>query len=438
MIGLDVLSVPRGKGITGSEGSPSGQEKDSAENDLSADFAGIFQQWLMPLNGLKEQDCGEETSGGAHKHAGLQKLFAGLLEKSQLETSFQDFFPAGKEENSGMPASLKNGLGQRLTEIELLKFRPWDTEQNFRQSGIMSPKFAENNNIAAPETAEYKTIIDLLEKLSGEMQAMPPAAAKSGIGLRPALLQTDSLAGKADTAAYPAEIAVTGNDITGSDHENVPETVRNIRGFPAEAGSGKNSAGQEGSGKDNLLFSAAHNHETIENSEVLLNENILGRSVAESAAAQNKTDNFPAAAGTAKVTVWEQIAAGIQRNVVSSHQEIRGFELQLYPENLGKIKLHLRWESGQVHIQCQAAEAVTLDLLQQNLGQLRESLQESGISCGMMQMGLGEQPKEKKPKEELKLQLQTMSESEEPESLLQTAAYGVSKSSGGYQINLTA
>lgn len=434
MTGLDVLSAPRGKGITGSDGSSSGQEKDSAENDLSAEFAEIFQQWLFTLDGLQGQDSGEEKSEGANKYARLQKLFAGMLKSSQMEPSFQNFFPAGRVDNSGVPASPWNGLAQRLAEIDLLKFGPWKTELNSGQTGAVLLKSAKNSNVAAADAAEYKTIIaNLLEKLSGEMQALPPAAAKSGISLRPAFFQADSLSGKADTAAQPAQIAVSG-----SNNDIVQEPAQNIRGFPAEPEGDKNSSGKKESGKDNNLFSAAHKDEIVENSEILLIDNTLNRSGSGSVVAQDKTDNFPSAAGAVKVSLWEQIAAGIHRHVVVPHQEIRGFEIQLYPENLGKIKLNLRWESGQVHIQCQASEVITLDLLQQNLGQLRESLQESGISCGMMQMGLGEQHKEKKPKDEVKLPLQAMSEAEEQESLPEAVAYGVSKSSGVYQINLTA
>jgi hypothetical protein len=432
MTGLDVLSALRGKGISGSDSSSSGQEKDAAEKELSAGFAGIFQQWLFALDGLKGQDSGEVNSGGATKD-GLQKLFDGLLKSSQIESSFQNFFPPGKVDNSGEPASLGNGLAQRLIELGLFKFGSLKTELNSGQTGIGLTKSAENNNLATADATEYKKIIDLLEKLSGELQVISSNVTKQGNGLKPAFLQVANLAGKADTAAQPAQIIVSG-----SNNEIVQESApKNIQGFSAEPEGDKNSSGQKESGQDNNSCSAAHKDGLVEDSGMLLTDNSLSKSLSTSAVAQNKPDNLPSAARAVKVSVWEQIAAGIQHHAFAPCQEIKGFEIQLYPENLGKIKLNLHWEGGQVHIQCRASEVLTLDLLQQNLGQLRESLQESGISCGMMQMGLGEQPRENKPKYELKLPLQVVPEEEE-ESLSQAAAYRVSKMSEGHQINLTA
>ena len=92
---------------------------------------------------------------------------------------------------------------------------------------------------------------------------------------------------------------------------------------------------------------------------------------------------------TIALPVWEQISTAFREQVTNRHQELKELDIQLHPEELGKIRIFLRWESGQVHLQVNATEAVTGQLLQNQLSELRQNLTSQGVNCGSLQMGQG-------------------------------------------------
>lgn len=89
------------------------------------------------------------------------------------------------------------------------------------------------------------------------------------------------------------------------------------------------------------------------------------------------------------VPVLEQISTVLREQVLNKQDSIKDFDIQLHPEDLGKIQIVMRWENGQVHIQVQASEAATGQLLQNHLSDLRHTLTGQGVNCGMLQMGQG-------------------------------------------------
>ncbi|MFZ3101233.1 MAG: flagellar hook-length control protein FliK [Desulfitobacteriaceae bacterium] len=136
--------------------------------------------------------------------------------------------------------------------------------------------------------------------------------------------------------------------------------------------------------------------------------------------------------------VWEQISTAMRRHSIVQHPEVKELEIQLHPADLGKIQLAIRWENGQVHLQCQASETATTSMLQQNLAQLRETLQNSGISCGMLQMGLGGQHQQK-PKNEFNVYIQlSEKEAEEKNAQLKGISYSANGQLTDHLINVTA
>ena len=92
---------------------------------------------------------------------------------------------------------------------------------------------------------------------------------------------------------------------------------------------------------------------------------------------------------TAAVPVWEQISTVLREQVKKNSQDLKQLDIQLHPADLGKIQINLRWENGQVHLQVQASEAATGQILQNQLTDLRQTLTSQGINCGMLQMGQG-------------------------------------------------
>lgn len=89
------------------------------------------------------------------------------------------------------------------------------------------------------------------------------------------------------------------------------------------------------------------------------------------------------------VPLWEQITTVLREQVMSKQQALKELDIQLHPAELGNIRIFLRWESGQVHLQVQASEAATGQLLQNQLSDLRQNLIDQGVNCGSLQMGQG-------------------------------------------------
>ena len=133
--------------------------------------------------------------------------------------------------------------------------------------------------------------------------------------------------------------------------------------------------------------------EAVKGDDLLLSDSKANATDFASIMAKEKTQSVTMAEGknVAAPSVWEQVTNEMQRLFIAKRQEVKELEISLHPADLGKIKIALRWENGQVHLQCQASETTTAGILQQNFAQLRESLQSIGISCGMLQMGFGGQ-----------------------------------------------
>jgi hypothetical protein len=112
MAGLDVLSALGLMGTSGSDFSSVG-ENGSSDKDLSMEFAEILERWMFPA-ALKGQDSGVEKPGDQTNCPGLSEVW-GLFDLSQMESLFQDYFPAGKEANSG-GISQGNGIFDRTAE----------------------------------------------------------------------------------------------------------------------------------------------------------------------------------------------------------------------------------------------------------------------------------------------------------------------------------
>ena len=92
-----------------------------------------------------------------------------------------------------------------------------------------------------------------------------------------------------------------------------------------------------------------------------------------------------------------QIFGEIEPQVKSVDRRIREFTIQLHPVELGQVNISLRWENGQLHMHLFAAEAATATSLQQVIPELRERLESMGVTCGLMEMGLGHRQSDWQP-----------------------------------------
>jgi len=90
---------------------------------------------------------------------------------------------------------------------------------------------------------------------------------------------------------------------------------------------------------------------------------------------------------TVAIPVWEQISNVFREQISSRNRELKELDIQLHPADLGRIRIGLRWENGQVHLQVHASEAATSLIIQNQLTELRHTLTNQGVNCGMLQMG---------------------------------------------------
>lgn len=121
--------------------------------------------------------------------------------------------------------------------------------------------------------------------------------------------------------------------------------------------------------------------------------------------------------------VWDKIAEAVREH--RNSPEVKELQIQLHPAELGKIKVFLHWQDGQVNLQVQASESATGALLQHNLSDLRQALEQAGVSCGLLQSGLGGGNREQQPEQESSAHaLARQGQAEEDRSFLPEHAYG--------------
>lgn len=93
---------------------------------------------------------------------------------------------------------------------------------------------------------------------------------------------------------------------------------------------------------------------------------------------------------SSKLPIWNQVAQQLQAKILHQPPSVREINIQLHPAELGQINITLAWDNGHINLHMLASEASTGQILQSNFPELRESLSQSGIQCGMMQMGFAD------------------------------------------------
>ncbi|GAB6173447.1 flagellar hook-length control protein FliK [Paradesulfitobacterium aromaticivorans] len=121
--------------------------------------------------------------------------------------------------------------------------------------------------------------------------------------------------------------------------------------------------------------------------------------------------------------VWDKIAEAVREH--RNSPEVKELQIQLHPAELGKIKVFLHWQDGQVNLQVQASESATGALLQHSLSDLRQALEQAGVSCGLLQSGLGGGNRGQQPEQEFSAHaLARQDQAEEDRSFLSEHTYG--------------
>ncbi len=84
-----------------------------------------------------------------------------------------------------------------------------------------------------------------------------------------------------------------------------------------------------------------------------------------------------------------QVAGGVRWMLQGGSQEA---QLQLHPDSLGQVTIHLRVEGGEVHARLWVTEASSVQAVQDGRPQLEASLKEQGLQLGSFDLQQGHRP----------------------------------------------
>ncbi|MEA4900859.1 flagellar hook-length control protein FliK [Desulfitobacterium sp.] len=218
--------------------------------------------------------------------------------------------------------------------------------------------------------------------------------------------ETD-LSGKTNTynteSALSPEVAVNANP----NGEKAEPTLRSTQDLPLEKGvqaekppiealplkintgeqTGRTDTGKE---KQNLssnengkaMISKDNGTESINSNQGNISfSNSVLNSVAEVGNRTAVSSNSP---------IWQQVAQQLQGKLLNQLPNVHRMNIQLHPAELGQISISVALDNGQVHLRMHASEAATGQVLQSNFPELRQSLSQAGIQCGMMEMGFAD------------------------------------------------
>jgi len=107
----------------------------------------------------------------------------------------------------------------------------------------------------------------------------------------------------------------------------------------------------------------------------------------ESAAAA--TPAPPPAPTTPRSTPVLQVEGGLRWMLKGGVQEA---QLQLHPDSLGQVTIHLRVEGGEVHARLWVTEPASVQAVQEGRPQLELSLKEQGLMLGSFDLQQGQRP----------------------------------------------
>ncbi|MCP5029127.1 MAG: hypothetical protein GY929_22870 [Actinomycetia bacterium] len=107
------------------------------------------------------------------------------------------------------------------------------------------------------------------------------------------------------------------------------------------------------------------------------------------AAAVAGSTTAPAGIGT---TAWEQVSTSIASTVRTLQDGSHRLLLRLHPEELGSVVMELTVSGGRVDVRLLAQQVGTRDLLSQTADELRQDLDQNGLSLGSMDVDLERGP----------------------------------------------
>ncbi|ODA42498.1 flagellar hook-length control protein FliK [Desulfosporosinus sp. BG] len=233
-----------------------------------------------------------------------------------------------------------------------------------------------------PLNLESKEIQSLLDDLTPGIGTGSPALKAKAVTLLAAALNPILSQGTNE-----AKASQRMNEIQGSSEpfiKQLKETDFNTVKMPAKNTALLTNSQQKSAGVGLQEGEDTHSSELSGVKDVNNQNSSAGFGVASNMIAVNLADGK-----TVAIPVWEQISTVLREQVKSRSQDLKQLDIQLHPEDLGKIQINIHWENGRVHLQVHASEAATGQILQNQLSDLRHTLTSQGVNCGSLQMGQG-------------------------------------------------
>jgi flagellar hook-length control protein FliK len=104
--------------------------------------------------------------------------------------------------------------------------------------------------------------------------------------------------------------------------------------------------------------------------------------------------NTPAQPSAQASPLVTQVAGGVRWMLQGGSQEA---QLQLHPDSLGQVTIHLRVEGGEVHARLWVSEASSVQAVQEGRPHLEASLKEQGLQLGSFDLQQGQRPFQEAP-----------------------------------------
>ncbi len=104
--------------------------------------------------------------------------------------------------------------------------------------------------------------------------------------------------------------------------------------------------------------------------------------------------NTPAQPGSVASPLVTQVAGGVRWMLQGGSQEA---QLQLHPDSLGQVTIHLRVQGGEVHARLWVSEAASVQAVQEGRPHLEASLKEQGLQLGSFDLQQGQRPFQEAP-----------------------------------------
>jgi flagellar hook-length control protein FliK len=112
---------------------------------------------------------------------------------------------------------------------------------------------------------------------------------------------------------------------------------------------------------------------------------LMGDKVYEAVASEVPLENR-ISASSHKVKVWEEVLNQLSKQDFNNQKEVRELSIHLQPEELGKVRIFMRLENGQIHLVLNASEQTTGVILENHLQDLKNGLTQMGVNCGSFEM----------------------------------------------------